>query len=54
MIGDMSQRNLGVEAEADADATGTLRFDDAVFRLCTKLNYRWCGVHVSVAVAVRW
>jgi hypothetical protein len=39
VIGSMTERNVAVEAE-DQTARVTRRFDDCVFRLCSKLNYR--------------
>lgn len=44
VLGDMSQRTVGVEPDPPGAAPGaappSLRFSDAVFRLCPRLNYR--------------
>jgi hypothetical protein len=44
VLGDMSQRTVGVEPDPPGASPGaappSLRFSDAVFRLCPRFNYR--------------
>ena len=45
VLGDISQRTVGVEPDLSGSSQGgappSLRFSDAVFRLCPRLNYRY-------------